>query len=461
MSARDDQQPFESCRLLIFRSAAEEILLRTEQSGFALPGIAIPANERVALNVNRTVRRELGLAVISLYEVSFTSPEQEGSFYHAAVSLRPGDEIPLGTCWAHVDSLKPDSFSRGADFQAIERFQSGLSARDEAGRPEPFRNPNWFLHVTAWVSKSLRERGLRLSGPFEQFNASPTFSLIRFETGGRPVWFKAVGEPNIREFRLTLALSRICPEYLPKMLAEHAEWNAWLAEEAAGVSLSAAEFRHWESAASSLARLQIVALPHAHKLSAAGARDFRPAQLLSRVVPFCEFIAESARRSESVEARELGNGNCLELGAAIEDALSQLDRPELPSTLGHMDLNPENIFCSTGASIFLDWAEGFTGCPFFAFEYLLQHFRRRFEAHPAFAMQLRDRYLRPWQLLLAKRDLESFLTLSPLAALFAYASTLFTSLMREDSVTARQETYLLGLARKMYRMTAQGKGVRP
>lgn len=433
-------------------------MLKREQSGFALPEIAIPANERIAPNVNRTVKYQLGLTVISLYEVSSGNPEQQGIFYHAAVSLRPGDDLPSGTCWAHIDSLTPDSFACSADFLAIERFVSGLTVGDLAGRPEPFRNPNWLLHVTAWVSKSLRQRGLRLSGRFEQFNASPTFSLIRFETDGRPVWFKAVGEPNIREFRITLVLSRTCPQYLPRVLAEHAQWNAWIADEAAGVPLSAAEFRHWESAAETLARLQIVALPHAHELSAAGARDLRPARLLPLVVPFCEFIAASALRSDSVEAWPPGNGNWRQLGAAIEDALCQLDRPELPSTLGHMDLNPENIFCSIGACVFLDWAEGFTGCPFFAFEYLLQHFRRRFEAHGAREKQLRYRYLRPWQRLLEKRDLERVLTFSPLAALFTYASTLFTSLIPEGSLTARQKTYLFRLARKMYRMTAQEKG---
>jgi hypothetical protein len=393
-----------------------------------------------------------------LYEVSPGNPEQQGIFYHAAVSLQPADDIPSGACWVHVDTLTRDSFARSADFLAIERFESALTAGDPAARPEPFRNPNWFLHVTAWVSKSLRRRGLELSGPFEQFNASPTFSLIRFETSGRPVWFKAVGEPNFREFRITLVLSRTCPEYLPKVLADHAEWNAWIAEEAAGIPLSAAEFRDWARAAETLARLQIRALPHAHELSAAGARDLRPGELLSQVVPFCEFISNSARRPDAVEAWPAGNGNWHELGRAIEDALCQLDRAQLPPTLGHMDLNPENIFCSSGACVFLDWAEGFTGCPFFAFEYLLQHFRRRFRAHPASEMQLRERYLRPWQRLLAKCNLESVLTFSPLAALFAYASTRFTSLMQEGSAVAAEETYLVRLARRMYRMTAQEKG---
>src|SRR5689334_777167 len=232
MPDRHEQPPSESCRLLILRSAAQEVLLRSEHGGHELPEIALPAEERIAASLNRTVGRDLGLEVISLYEVSSADQQSPKIFYHAAISTRPDDRIPPRTCWAQVDSLTPSSFSRSADFQALQRFQSDLSAMEDGGPSEPFRNPNWFLHVTAWVSKALRPCALRLSGAFEQFNASPTFSLIRFETDGRPVWFKAVGEPNTREFPLTLALSRKCPEYLPKVLAYHVGWNAWLAEEA-------------------------------------------------------------------------------------------------------------------------------------------------------------------------------------------------------------------------------------
>src|SRR5215471_1861604 len=286
--------PSESCRLLLLRSAAREVLLRSEHGGLQLPEIGLPANERIAASLNRTVRSELGLEVISLYEVPSADPQSPEIFYHAAVSARPDDGIPPGSCWMEVDSLTPDFFSRSGDFQALLRFQSDLTAIEDGGQSEPFRNPNWFLRVTAWVSKALRPAGLRLSGAFCQLNASATFSLIRFETDGRPVWFKAVGAPNTREFHLTQALRQKCVEFLPRVLASNAAWNAWLAEEAAGIPLSPrAEFRLWETAAESLAHLQIMALPYAEELSAAGARNLSPSQLLSGVTPFCELIARS------------------------------------------------------------------------------------------------------------------------------------------------------------------------
>ena len=58
--------------------------------------------------------------------------------------------------------------------------------------------------------------------------------------------------------------------------------------------------------------------------------------------------------------------------------LQELDGLRLLDTVGHMDLSPANIFGTTGRAVFLDWAEAFVGDPFFSFEYLLQHFRRKF-----------------------------------------------------------------------------------
>ena len=462
MTTRHDKKPFEPYRLLIFRRDAEEILLRPEGALFALPQIDIPGSERIAANVNSAVKRELGLDVVSLYEVFPENPKQSGVFYYAAVSVRPREDIPAGMYWTSVGSLTADSFSRRDEFAAIATFRSGLNAPKNGLMTEPFLKPNWFVEIAAWVARSLRPSGLRLSGSFQQLNASPTFSLIRFETDGEPVWFKAVGEPNTREFHVTIALARICPEYLPKVLADNGEWNAWLAEEASGISLSSgADFRRWESAAESLAHLQILALPNVAEISSAGARDLRPKHLLSRVVPFCEFIAGRTAGADSQATPQLRNLNWRQLGAAIEDALTELERLDLPETLGHMDLNPQNIFDSAHGCIFLDWAEAFTGCPFFSFEYLLQHFRRFFPGETSLEARFRNAYVRRWQPFISHRHLETALTFSSLAALFAYASTLWVSLsMRRDSMAVPQETYLLRLARKMSRMTAQEQRVR-
>jgi hypothetical protein len=63
-----------------------------------------------------------------------------------------------------------------------------------------------------WISSSLQTHSMFLTGAFRQFNASSTFSLIQFETNRRPVWFKAMGQPDIRECPVTLALANSLSE---------------------------------------------------------------------------------------------------------------------------------------------------------------------------------------------------------------------------------------------------------
>src|SRR5208282_4489148 len=112
-----------------------------------------------------------------------------------------------------------------------------------------------------WVTRSIEPLGLHLSGPFRQFNGSPTFSLIRFETNGPAVWFKAVGEPNVREFPITMALGKACPNYVPAVIATRPDCNGWLTREVEGINLGGSlDLSLWTTTASTLARLQVQSL---------------------------------------------------------------------------------------------------------------------------------------------------------------------------------------------------------
>jgi hypothetical protein len=450
----------ESWRVLIVRRGGDEILLRDDGPTFALPQIVIPTQQRIAANINRAVKRELGLHVVSLYEISTDNlAHPAGMFCHAAAVVRPRECTPEGTYWTGVRSLIPCSFSSESDFAAVQAFLSGLDAGNTS-HPQPFLRPHWFREVTDWVEKSLHPQSRHLTGLLQQLNASSTFSLIRFETDRGPVWFKAVGAPNLREFPITLALANACPSFLPTILAGNAEWNAWLAEEASGSSLSAStDIPAWERAATSLAHLQILAISRTEEIWRAGAHDLRFNRLASLVLPFLEFVADCPPNSESQRAEQLSGLDFRKLGMSIQNTLSALDRLLLPEAVGHMDLNPQNIFCSAAQCVFLDWAEAFVGCPLFSFEYLLQHFRRNCRSNSSSEAQFRDAYLKPWRGLITSPELELTLTLTPLAALFAYAATLWSSLTAQGGLSDSQQAYLVSLTRKMRRMATKVKGV--
>ena len=465
MTGRDGQSSSETWRLIIIRGDGAEILVSSAEAKYTLPAVEIPAQRRIAANINRVVEREFGLRVISLYEVRPCDPAFAGdALYHAAVAIDSAPVPRAGIRWVHTRALTADSFSRGAEFAAVD----ALLAKLETARPDaasgPFLKPDWFTKVRNWIARSLRPHSLHLTGEFRQLNASPTFSLIRFETTGAAVWFKAVGEPNLREWGVTLALSRTCPLFLPSILASKRNWNAWLSLEAQGESLvTNAEIHPWETTASSLAKFQIQSMNDSEHLLKAGARDLRARLLLSLVEPFFQFVADCTRRAPLQCSGNLTLLELADLKRVIQAGLLEIESLHLVDSVGHMDLNPSNIFCTSDRAIFLDWAEGFVGNPLFSFEYLLQHFRQTFAREPSLEEQFRNAYLKPLRDLIPERDLRRIISLLPLAALFGYAATVWCASQNDSAWTARWERYLLKLVQKMngYAAQRETQGVQP
>ena len=465
MTALDSHSCFEKWRLIIIRDDGAEILVSSDEAKYALPEVEIPCQRRIAANVNRAVERDFGLRVISLYEVAPRNPALAAeALYHAAVATESAQVRRAGTHWVYTRALTADSFSSVGEFAAVDALLIKLETTGMHAATEPFLEPDWFPKVRNWIERSLRPHSLHLTGDFRQLNASPTFSLIRFETTGAPVWFKAVGEPNVREWGVTFALSRTCPLFLPSILASKRKWNAWLSLDAPGESLVTKDgIGSWEVAASSLANFQIQSTNHSEHLLKVGARDLRVEKLLALVEPFCQFTADCTGRAPLQCADNLSLLELADLKKVIQAGLQQIDSLNLVDSVGHMDLNPSNIFCTSERAIFLDWAEGFVGNPLFSFEYLLQHFRQTFPREPSLEERFRNAYLKPLRDLVPPKQLKQVNSLLPLAALFGYAATVWSASQNDSVWTARWERYLLKLVRKMsgYATQRETEGVPP
>jgi len=451
MSTPTSTTPLEPWLLLVIRHNGEEVLVNTSAAKYTLPQVQIPAQQRIAANINRAVEREFGLQVVSLYEVIPRGPALASDFhYHVVTAVQSAQMPPEGYRWACLRTLKASSFLRDREFAGIDTFRLGLKVVGSDLASEPFRKPGWFSEVKRWVGRSLRPHSLRLSGKFDQLNACPTFSLIRFETNREPVWFKAVGKPNLRECAVTLALADLCPDCIPRILDSRRRWNAWLALQAPGQSLAFnGEPQFWEKTAASLASLQITSMNHGDNLLMAGAHDLRVSRLLTVLEPFFQFIADSTRRLPLQTSKNLTLLEVSELKDIVRLTLQELDSLPLFDTVGHMDLSPANIFGTTSRAVFLDWAEAFVGDPLFSFEYLLQHFRRKFSRDTLLEEKFRNAYLKGWRSKIPPKHLERALLLSPLAALFGYGATVWASAQAESAGLPSRERYLLSLARKM------------
>lgn len=447
------QSEHETCRVIVLSPDGKDILVVPAGGRFALPSVEIPLWQRVAENLTEAVKSGWREEIVCLFELSESAGAPgPGIHYQVARHWSTVGVPKIPTKWVPVAALSKDLLTDVADHSAIQQSIAQCGAGGKTSPTGPFTSLGWFADLREWVEEVIEPLGFHLNGRFRQLNASPTFSLIRFETDGPALWFKAVGEPNQREFPITCELSRLFPRYVLSVLGTRTDWNGWLTREAAGKLLSDAQENDlWEKAASSLAELQIDSIDHGAQILAAGARDLGVSALSKMVGPFFETMTQLMERQIKIPPAPLNRNELLLLGERLQTALEALDALGIPETLGHLDLNPGNIVAAPDRCVFLDWAEAYLGNPFFTFQYLLEHFRRRAGEGSALEMSLVSSYRKQWERMVGGAAIHDALILTPLLAAFACAAG--SELWRDEDRMQDLATagYLRSLTRRMHR----------
>jgi Phosphotransferase enzyme family len=435
-------------RVILLASNGEEILVCHDHA-LDLPAVPIHRHQRVAENLIAFMRREWSQDAVSLFAINPCSRECE-RHYQVMESTAAQRSTIAGLRWVSVSSLQESQFKEPADYKTIA---TALAQCEEyaAGRGRgPFGRLGWFADLTEWIRGQIRAAGLTLSGRFTQLNAGPTFSLIRFETDGTSVWFKAVGEPNLREVPITLALAQYFPSFVPRVIATRKEWNGWLAVEAEGTHPTEdSDLGVWARVATTLAEFQIASVGQTLHLLDRGCRDARICTLLELVKPFLEVMAELMERQTKESPLPLSRHQLLALQAQLEDILSEAANSEIPNAIGHLDFNPGNIVENHNHCVFLDWAEAYAGHPFLTFQYLLERLRRHRQQDDSWETAITSAYLNNWQSFVSPNEITKSLSRSPLFAAFAYAAC--GDAWRDKHRLEHPETasYLRSLTRRM------------
>jgi hypothetical protein len=346
-------------RIIVANSCASEVLVLNGQDGFTLPEVRVSANQRVAWNLNAELKRNWNLDVVSITPVELESASTIDGLvqYHVAELLCADAPLPNGMGLRSVSSLTPELFANASDAEALRTFCDGLSI--STSKAAPFRQVGWFGEVAAWTQEVLAPFALKWNGRFEQFHASASFSLIRFETKPRPVWFKAAGDPNTREFRITQELAKRCPDGVPRLLAVRPEWNAWLAEECPGRTLDEiVAIELWCKASRTLAELQIASLEGAGDLRRAGAHNLRETFSLPVIEHF--FLAAETLASPNSDAKDIGVSpeELPEMKADLLALRARMENSSLPDALGHLDLNAGNAVVSSERCVYRVFSGG-------------------------------------------------------------------------------------------------------
>jgi len=350
-----------------------------------------------------------------------------------------------------MNSSLDQSFADGRDLAAITGMLRQIAEFESEEAIGLFAKPGWIEELFAWVRREIEPYGLRLTGKFRQLNASPTFALLRLETNRTALWFKAVGEPNLREFPISVTLSRLFPGFVPTVIATHPAWNGWLSTEFPGSTLDEVpDAGAWERAAQTLAQLQIASVGKTDELLKAGCRDVQVASLLGLVDPFLGVMSRLMEQQQKTPPPVLGRDELRTLGRQIKDALSDLAELNIPDTLGHLDFNPGNILCSADQCVFLDWAEAYVGHPFLTLQYLREHLMRLRQEQFGLGVDLVKAYETKWHRILAPETVSAAEDLAPVLAVFAYAAGTKVWQNPASPHEPRVAAYLRSLTRRMH-----------
>jgi hypothetical protein len=463
----ESEQP--SAALLVYRpilltQGGTELLLINAESGFVLPSIQIDPDRRLAEQANHAVQEQFGLVAYCLFFTGLETPFDSCPIRYVVMECHSdGPPRPRFGSWIPIKSLKGQFFANLEECSAVSIALEQIDACRNGAKLGPFAVPGWMAALRCWTEKQLPPP-IHLTGAFQQFNAHPTFSLVRLETNASALWFKAVGEPNLRELAITLALSNLFPSFVVEVIAIRSEWNGWLTAEFEGVPLHSRPARlPWERAFAALGDLQSASADHIEALLGAGCRDLRCGTLLRMVDPFIETMIPLMEGQRKVPPVRLDERELFMLARRLKEVIAEWAELKIPDTLGNLDLNPGNLLISPQRCVFLDWAEAYVGPPFLTFEYLLGAARRIIGDSANFEPDLMDSHLKYWRRFVSADAITRGRALAPLLAVFAYAAG--TEIWRDQARIKRSGVggYLRSLTRRMHReansLPARGRTV--
>jgi hypothetical protein len=439
----------DSYKLIITRRECRELLLSSMGRCYGLPNLEIHPNARVAEQLTERFHAASGIRVFC----RFASEIHAVHLSYAVLEAIEDDVHPGSSAftWIPLQSLRPDLVVAQEDRRILSHFLDQSAACERQQRAD-FARPGWLQELLRWTQTQIDPCGIRITGRVRQLNASPTFSLIRIETTGPAVWFKATGEPIAHERSLSLYLAQQFPQHVPVVVGVHEKWNGWLSWEAVGLTLDESEHPlPWELAASQFAELQIASMDATSALTAAGCQDFRHEVLARNITPFLGRMTEFMEVQRTQTPAPLTRNELSRLSERLHNACRILEKPDFPFSLAHTDLNPGNVIVGDHGCRFLDWAGGCVTHPFVALEYLLAHARRHSRYQNQWARHITRAYLRPWKACFPEQTVCDAIVFSPLIAVFTSALTCSTWQSIDPSKELSQAGYFRSLTRRMFR----------
>ncbi len=418
---------------LLIMNPDRQVLLDNAASATCLPWVTIPEFTRIAHSATTAAREKYGLELF----VILTKPADEDSgTQNSPRSLvlicrdQRGDTQPLESlAWSDVRDATRQL--QGEDQEIFAAALKEFESYDSGAKLSSFGRYCALDDLRQWYGPYLSALGVRETG-IQQWNGDPWFALFRIaveplgkSTSETPkaLWFKAVGEPNTREFAVTKALTDECPYWFPRLVATNSDWHGWLMEEVNGHELDEEpDGRPWALTARILAKVQKRFVGQEDGLLSLGCKDWRMPQVLSRLDMFFDDMEEIMARQQADPPQILDRHALHELKIQCQDLCHAVEDVDVPYTITHGDFSPHNVIVLNGWPVLIDWAEAYVSFPFISWEYF---WNRTIKDHPSYTSwherMHRNYAYRVWSSMLGRKRVDEGLRLSPAMAVLVLA----------------------------------------
>jgi Phosphotransferase enzyme family len=431
--------PQKECYRLVLVNARDGLVL-ADGTGKTprLPRLSIPRWSRQAKQVQATIGRRWGL---SAFIVDILESSSGDSRIVLAELISEFDDVQTleKFKWAEPELLFIGALSE----EELSLLNSFLH---RGNRTSTLSRLGWIHDVLKWVGReaSFPPRGqLR---KVQQWNASSGALLLRLSLRRRTaLWLKAVDQAQSAEYRITLTLASLFPDYLPRIISSHDEWGAWLMADG---GTSVAEGGLTEPMAVSnlsrrLAELQVASVPEVERLLDRGCSNMRLEHVRNGVAAALPLLQEAMDAQDIQGLPRLGRRRLEALCEATDEACYRLNAVGIPDTLIHNDLHFDNIIAGKTGCYFIDWDQAGVGNPLLAFEQL------RVQLPDSMKPSLLSGYRSSWSKFLRPEAIKAGIALIPPIAIAAQLSS-YTASISVGTIPHRlQLRHLRSLTRQL------------
>ncbi len=232
--------------------------------------------------------------------------------------------------------------------------------------PPPWADPAWRRTAAAWITSSLAEHHLAVTGPMEP-RLRPWSVVMAVPTTGGRCWFKATAPAMADDAGLTPLLAAARPDLVLAPLAVDRA-RRWMLLPDGGDRLRdridpSDQAADWERILPACAELQLAFEGGEQALLDAGALDRRPERLVTLLAELLnegQWVSRGA--PDGLTEAELAQVR--DLLPRLAEANAELATAGIGATIQHDDLHDGNVLIGDAGYRIVDWGDACVAHPF-------------------------------------------------------------------------------------------------